>query len=89
MDKITLSSGKEITYERPNFFQRAEIKDLALEYYQKNIPISLTVCGKILIHCKIATERELNDGKFKDDEIYEIGAQLLTEFYDVELTKKK
>ncbi len=89
MDKITLESGREVEYQKPNFFQRAEIKDLAVEYYNKNIPMSLTVCGKIVIHCKIATEQQLNDDDFTDAELYEIGARLLAEFYDTELIKKK
>ena len=87
--EITLESGKKVVYEKPNFFQKAEIKDLAVEYFNKNVPMSLTVCGKIAIHCKVATEKELNEEKFTDIELYEIGATLLNEFYNVELTKKK
>lgn len=89
MNKLTLKSGKEIEYTKPNFFQRAEIKDLAVEYYIKGIPMSLTVCGKIVIHCKVATEQQLNEGLYTDKELYEIGALLLDEFYQGELTKKK
>jgi len=87
--KIVLKSGKEVTYVQPGFFQRAEIKDLAVEYFQKGIPMSLTVCGKIAIHCKIATEAQLNNNEFDDAELYEMGAMLLEEFYNTELTKKK
>ena len=89
MEKIVLKSGREVNYEKPNFFQRAEIKDLAVEYYNRDIPMSLTVCGKIAIHCKIATETQLNDETFTDVELYEIGAKLLEKFYNTELTKKK
>ena len=89
MEKIVLKSGREVNYEKPNFFQRAEIKDLAVEYYNRDIPMSLTVCGKIAIHCKIATETQLNEGVFTDVELYEIGAKLLEKFYNTELTKKK
>ena len=89
MDKITLKSGKEVTYTKPNFWQRAEIKVLAVEYFQKDVPMSLTVCGKIAIHCKIATEQQLNDNEFTDAELYEIGARLLEDFYSTEITKKK
>ena len=89
MEKIVLKSGREVKYEKPNFFQRAEIKDLAVEYYNRDIPMSLTVCGKIAIHCKIATETQLNEGVFTDVELYEIGAKLLEKFYNTELTKKK
>jgi len=87
--EITLKSGKKVNYEKPNFWQRAEIKDLAVEYYKRNIPMSLTVCGKIALHCRVATDIELNDGKYTDEELYEIGATLLNEFYTVELDKKK
>ena len=87
--EITLKSGRKVNYEKPNFFQRAEIKDLAVEYYNRDIPMSLTVCGKIAIHCKIATETQLNEGVFTDVELYEIGAKLLEKFYNTELTKKK
>ena len=87
--EITLKSGKKVNYQHPNFFQRAEIKDLAVEYYQRGIPMSLTVCGKIAIHCKVATEQQLNDNEFTDVELYELGGTLLEEFYNTELTKKK
>jgi hypothetical protein len=87
--EITLKSGKVITYVQPGFFHKAEIKDLAVEYYNKGIPMSLTVCGKIAIHCKIATETQLNNGEFEDAELYELGAKLLEEFYSTETTKKK
>jgi len=89
MDKLTLKSGREVDYTKPNFFQRAEIKDLAVEYFNKDIPMSLTVCGKIAIHCKMATETELNEDKFTDEELYELGAKMLEQFYSTELTKKK
>ena len=89
VNKITLKSGREVKYTKPNFWQRAEIKDLAVEYFKKDIPMSLTVCGKIALHCKIATEQQLNDEEFTDIELYEIGAEILNEFYTVELDKKK
>jgi len=87
--EITLKSGRKVNYEKPNFFQRAEIKDLAVEYYNRDVPISLTVCGKIAIHCKVATLQQLNNDEFTDIELYEIGSTLLEEFYSNELTKKK
>ena len=87
--EITLKSGRKVNYEKPNFFQRAEIKDLAVEYYNRDVPISLTVCGKIAIHCKVATLQQLNNDEFTDIELYEIGSTLLEEFYNTELTKKK
>ena len=86
--EITLKSGKVITYEQPKFFDKAEIKDLAVQYYNKGIPMSLFVCGKIAIHCKVATEAQLNNGDYGDEELYEMGALLLAKFYDTELTKK-
>lgn len=89
VNKLTLKSGREVEYTKPNFFQRAEIKDLAVSYFNKDVPMSLTVCGKIAIHCKVATEIQLNDGEFTDKELYEIGVELLNSFYIVELDKKK
>jgi hypothetical protein len=89
MSKVVLKSGREVEYTKPNFFQRAEIKDLAVKYYNEGIPMSLTVCGKIAVHCKIATEQQLNDDEFTDAELYELGASLLEEFYTAEITKKK
>ena len=87
--ELTLKSGKVVKYEKPNFFQRAEIKDLAVEYFKRGVPMSLTVCGKIAIHCGVATERELNEDIYTDRELFDIGDKLLAEFYTVELDKKK
>ena len=87
--ELTLKSGRVVKYEKPNFFQRAEIKDLAVEYFNKDVPMSLTVCGKIFLHCKIGTMQQLESGEFTDKELYEIGGTLLGEFYSIESTKKK
>jgi len=87
--KITLKSGKEIAYEKPGYFQRAEIKDLAMEYFKKGLDVSFTVIGKVVISCAVATEQQLNDGEFTDKELIEIYSLLFEQFYSVELTKKK
>jgi hypothetical protein len=87
--KITLKSGREVTYEKPGYFPRAEIKDLAMEYFKKGLDVSFTVIGKVILSCEAATEKQLDDGEFTDKELVEIYSLLFEEFYTVELTKKK
>lgn len=86
---MKLSTGRDVELKPLKFFQRAEIKDIALKNYQDNIPVSLVVCGKSAIYAGVCTEAELNDGKFTDEEIYEIGAAVFGSLFLAERDKKK
>ena len=86
---MKLSSGREIELKPLKFFQRAEIKDIALKNYQEGIPVSLVLCGKCAVFSGAATDAELNDGKFSDVEVYEIGAEVFNTLFTSELDKKK
>lgn len=87
--KFLLNSGKEIEYSKPNWEQRAEIWDLAMEYHAKKVPLSVQVCGKLMKYCKVATFQDLEEEKYSLNEILEIGGLLLNELFSVELDKKK
>lgn len=84
---VKLESGREIELKPLTFFQRAEIKDLALEYYNKNVPVSLTVCGKAVMFACSLSERDLND--WADEEIYEAGAKVFETLIISDIDKKK
>ncbi|KPK95789.1 hypothetical protein AMJ80_03505 [bacterium SM23_31] len=84
---VKLSSGREIELKPLKFFQRAEIKDLALKNYRENIPVSLVTCGKCVIYATGITEDELN--KWGDAEIYEAGAEVFKTLFISEEDKKK
>ena len=86
---VKLSSGKEIELKPLKFFQRAEIKDIALKNYKEGIPISLALCGKCAIYSGVATEADLDSGKFTDEEVYEIGAKVFETLYLSGVDKKK
>ena len=84
---VKLQSGREVDLKPLTFFQRAEIKDLSLEYYNKNVPVSLTVCGKAVMYACNLNERELND--WDDAEIYECGAKVFESLVVSDIDKKK
>ena len=89
MEKLTLKSGREVEYTKPNFEQRADMIDLTLEYYNKGVPLSMKLCGKIVIDCRMATREQLNNNEFSYEELYEIGEKIRNEFYLSQLNKKK
>ena len=84
---VKLSSGKEVDLKPLKFFQRAEIKDLALKNYQEKIPVSLVTCGKAAMFALNITEDKLDD--FTDEEIYEIGSKVFEGLFLSEADKKK
>ena len=84
---VVLASGREIELKPLTFFQRAEIKDLSLEYFNKNVPVSLTVCGKAVLYSCSMSESQLND--WTDEEVYEAGAKIFETLYVPENDKKK
>jgi hypothetical protein len=86
---VKLTSGREVELKPLKFFQRAEIKDIAFKNYQDKIPVSLALCGKCVIYSGIATEAELDAGKFTDEEIYEIGTKVFENLFISTLDKKK
>jgi hypothetical protein len=88
-NKLTLKSGKEITYRKPGWEERSEIQDMAIECHVKGMPISMRVCNKAALNCGVATTQELNDRIFTDTELVEIYNLLSNLFYDAELNKKK
>ena len=87
VEKVKLQSGREIELKPLTFFQRAEIKDLSLEYYNRNVPVSLTVCGKAVLYASGLSERDLND--WDDAEIYEAGAKVFESLTVSDIDKKK
>jgi hypothetical protein len=89
MNKITLESGREIEFEKPNWTKRTEIWDESIRKLSDKIPLTLATCNKILRYCKVCTERDLDEDKFTVMEVYEIGGLLLTEVWSTELIKKK
>ena len=89
MANIKLTSGREVDLKPLKFFQRAEIKDIALKNYKENIPISLVLCGKCAVYSGACTETELDQGKFSDEEIYEIGTKVFEDLFLSETDKKK
>ena len=89
VNKFTLKSGREVEYTKPNFDRRAEMIDLTMEYYNKGVSLSMKVCGKIAIDCKIATIEQLHNDEFSYDELYEIGGRIINELYLSQLNKKK
>ena len=88
-NKIKLESGKEVSYSELNWDQRAEIIDEYCEAYARKIPLSLVMCGKLLVYSKICNKKDLNEKKFKTDEVYEIGARLMDVLRLDEIEKKK
>lgn len=84
---VKLSTGKEVELKSLKFFQRAEIKDLALKNYQEKIPVSLVTCGKCAMYALGITEMQLDD--YTDEEIYEIGAKVFEVLFLSETDKKK
>jgi len=89
VNKFTLKSGREVEYQKPNFDQRAEMIDLTMEYYNKGVPLSMKVCGKIAVDCQIATKEQLDNGEFTYEELYEFGGNIINDLYLSQLNKKK
>jgi len=89
MAKVTLESGREVEYTKPTWNQRVEIWDESIRKLGEDIPLTLETCTKILLYCKVCTEKELNDDTFSVLEVYEVGGLLLNDLWAVELTKKK
>jgi len=87
--EFTLESKKVVNYEKPSFKKRAKIWDGAAIAYNQGLPLSLENCVDICTICKVATEKELDEGKYELNEIYEIGGHILNEIFAVELDKKK
>lgn len=84
---VVLKSGREIELHPLNFFQRAEVKDLALEYWNKKVPLSLTVCGKCVLYAARIAETSLNE--WTDEDVYEAGGIVLGDLFKSDLDKKK
>jgi len=87
--EITLGSGKKVTYEKPGWVKRGEIWDEAILNRKQSDPLTVKTATKIVLDCKVATEKELDEDKFTIAEVYEIAGKLLGEIYQTELTKKK
>ena len=79
VNKLTLKSGREVEYTKPNFDQRADMIDLTMEYYSKGVPLSMKVCGKIAVDCKIATREQLENDEFSYEELFEFGGIIIND----------
>lgn len=84
---VKLKSGKEFEIKPLNFKHRAEIKDLALEYYAKGLRVSLAVCGKAVCYNLGILERDLDN--WDDGDIYELGGFIFEQLYLSDTDKKK
>lgn len=86
--KIVLDDGKEIEYNELNWNQQAEIIDLFNVSTSKGLPLSLEMCGKLMIYTGISTLHDLNNKVYPVDEVYKIGAKLINEMLTPIIEKK-
>jgi hypothetical protein len=84
---VKLKSGKEYEIKGLTFKQRAEIKDLALEYYKRGVPVSLEVCGRAVCFALGIQPGALDS--WDDNDVYELGAEVFNQLYLSETDKKK
>ncbi len=89
VNKLTLKSGREVSYEKPNLRNKAKIFDGFQAANAKGISISLDNCIDICMLCKVElTEKELDDN-YTFEEMFLIGSHVLNESFEQELNKKK
>jgi hypothetical protein len=88
MDKITLESGREVNYEKPNFRTRAKLWDRVAKAYKDGF-LGLEDSMEVFLACKAGTEEDLDQDKFSTTDIYNISSEILKQLFATELTKKK
>lgn len=86
-EKITLTSGREVTIKPLTVRQRAKIKDEAFRAFNRGITVSLENSLDAVIYATGLRENELE--QWDDQDIYECGAEVFNRLYIPETDKKK